>query len=98
MFFAAVFLGAIYILQPMLYSFVYGLSNPAQAAAPTVGKNIVSLHTIDNIIYGMAIGLVFGFAIKKLFASKKTVVEAKVEKKVKSSSADINKLLAEVDR
>ena len=73
LFFAATFLAAIYIVQPLIYSFVNSqLSGTASAsvrAAPRVAKNVLSLQTVDFIVYGLVLGLASGLLLKKLFFS-----------------------------
>ena len=73
LFFSATFLAAIYIVQPLIYSFVHsqlgGTASASVRAAPRVAKNVLSLQTVDFIVYGLVLGLASGLLLKKLFFS-----------------------------
>ena len=100
LFFAATFLAAIYLVQPLVYSFIHsqlsGTASASAMAAPRVAKNVLSLKTVDFIVYGLVLGLVSGLVLKKLFF--RGVKPAKSAKKTASKSnataTDISTLLA----
>lgn len=73
LFFFATMIAGIYIVQPLVYSFVHTQfsGTTAAAAAPRVAKNIVSLKTIDYVIYGLALGVACGVVFKMLYKSNK---------------------------
>lgn len=84
LFFAATFLAAIYIVQPLIYSIVHSNMSAAEAS---YHKNLVSPKTIDHIVYGVILGLTAGFIIKK-------VLIARTAKTSVAKTADIRTLLA----
>ena len=88
LFFAATFLGAIYIVQPLVYSIVHS-SMQAEAQA-SYHKNLVTPKTIDNIVYGVVLGLAAGFIVKKMLFVTKTTS--------KKTTADIGTLLAQTEK
>lgn len=98
LFFAATFLAAIYIVQPLIYSFVHAELNTTASAsaniAPRVAKNVLSLKTVDYIIYGLVLGLVSGLVLKKLFSWGTPSQTKKTVSKSNDTVTDINTLLA----
>lgn len=97
LFFSATLLAAIFILQPLILSFVATqLSAVAGASGPKVAKNIFSLRNMDHIVLGISLGLLSGLFMKKFIiarGSKKSVTK-KVVKAKNDASSDINALLA----
>ena len=98
LFFFATMLGAIFIVQPLIFALVVSeMTATVASTGPKVAKNVFTIKSMDHIVLGCAIGFFCGFALRKImFVSKssKKAVTVKGSKSKKNVSADLNALLA----